>query len=533
MTKKKIIILLATTSTLVLSSGAVLLTKGLANQGLVIANSDTNYWNHYARIEPTALRHGSKEFWANCSTHDFTLNYPGIGEDIREGVAFDTTPYFDDLDSSDPRYIAPVGIDVKGYFNSLLEAFTHDPYSFIPESMRPEGTQKYTESSVTYDFTNFTDVSSIKYGGYGEQWHMVIENIKESERFYKITTYGSEVLAATNLVATSFLNGQHGESFSETFTNGTTYTFKLSFNGSILKYNVKYLTNVNVPLFGDIIPQVDMEYEIETHTKTVRIQLGENNALKFVITLDSYTFGLEYGITQVSRKAYFTISHDEDSNTSEGHIYEFVQFKDKDLVPSCADFYIGETYTSAVGNKASGLVGFNNYINELYKTNEGKLLGYEIQETKSSITFNTLWFNLNNITGLTNVKHADDKFYVNNSDVEFKTKNYGGVNAKTASRRFDIEERLQYFFGLDANEDIVEYETSIPMMFVQEEKLSDFASDVTEKNSYLNVSINLSDIYLTKIQTDYVNLIPEFIINKDNMDSAAIVTYIGEAAVVS
>ncbi len=528
--------LLFAVATLSLSLGVVAGVSFSTNNGSFANAKDDSYWFHYAQVTPTETKHGSKEFWANCSTHNYSLINPGGGEDIREGVAFDTTAYFEALTDSDPRYLPPLSerIDIKGYLNSLLEAFTHDPYSFIPNTMRPDGVGKVDEAEVSYDFTNFTNVSNIKYGGFGEQWHMVIENIKESERFYKITTYGSEILGAANLLATSFLDDYYDNEVTKTFNSDARFTSKIDFHSNVLTYNIQYISGISVPLFGEINPQIDMEYAVNTHTKTVRIQLGENNVLKFVITPNSYTFGIEYGITTVSRKAYFTISKDE-YNAVEGHIYEYVQYKDKELVPACADFYIDEDYVTAVGNKASGLVGFNNYISELYKTTEGKLLGYEIQETKTiskaSVTFNTLWFNLNNITGINNVKNADDKVYVNSSADEFQTKNFGGLSLKTASRRFDIEWRKQFFYGEVASE-IEEYETSIPMMFVQEEKLSDFASDVHSENSYLTVAINLSNTYLSKIQSDYVSFVPTFIDGKDSMPAELIVDYIGDATVI-
>lgn len=532
--KRKVLLLAITSASLVLGVTAGVLFGKHANDFSVRAKDDS-YWYHYNQVTPTDFKHGSKEFWANCSTHSFSLENPGLGEDIREGVAFDSTPYFDALTNSDPRYLPPLSerINIKGYLESLLDDLNHDPYSFIPDTMRPEEVTKVNESDVTYDFSNFTDVKDIKYGGFGEQWHMVIENIKESERFYNITTYGSEVLLASNTIVSAFLDDYYDNEVTRTF-NEAAYTSKIDFHSNVLTYNIQFITGLTVPLFGEITPQIDMEYVIGTSTKTVRIQFGENNALKFVIAPDSYTFGIEYGVTEVSRKAYFTISKDE-NDAVEGHIYEYVQYKDKDLIPACADFYIDEDYVTAVGNKASGLVGFDNYISELYATSEGKMLGYEIQETKTislvSVTFNTLWFNLDNITDINNIKLYDGKVYVNDSVDEFKTKDFGGFTKKTASRRYDIEWRKQFFYGEVAGE-IEEYETSIPMMFVQEEKLADFATDVHNENTYLNVAINLPNTYLSKIQSDYDSLITVFIDNKDDMPSASIAEYIGDPAIL-
>ena len=512
------------------------------NQNGFVRATDNVYWNHYARVEPTETVHGSKEFWANCSTHDFSLSAPGGGADVREGVAFNTTPYFNSLSKSDLRYIPALNeetVDIKGYFLSLLDTLSHDPYSYIPDTMRPEEVAHYTESALTYDFTNFTNVSDIKYGGFGEQWHMVVENIQESQRFYNVTTYGTEILTASRTLISAFLDEYYGDTVSKTFNDGESRFYsKIFFDGTTLTYNIQFLSGITIPFFGTLTPQIDMEYVIASNNKSARIQLSENNALKFVITPDTYTFGLEYGVETVSRKAYFTISKDE-HDAVEGHIYEFVQFKDKDLVPACADFYIDENYTSAVGNKASGMIGFDGYINELYLTDQGKLLGYEIKETKSLVTYNTLWFNLNNITNITNVKaikkeSAGDKnpheIYLNNSADVFEPMYNKKLGVKT-SRKYDVELRKQYFYAI-VDTKLTEFETNIPMMFIQAgENFASFADDISDTNG-INATVTLSNTYIAKIESDYATLIDAFIANKDNIDGEYIVDFIGDATVI-
>ena len=106
--KKKHIIVSVALSAITISTGLVFAAKnGFSINNFTVASSG-NYWNHYAAVAPTTTTHGSKEFWANCSTHNYSLTQPGPGEDIREGVAFNTTTYFNELDSSDPRYVAPL-----------------------------------------------------------------------------------------------------------------------------------------------------------------------------------------------------------------------------------------------------------------------------------------------------------------------------------------------------------------------------------------------------------------------------------------
>ena len=209
--KKKLLVLSGViVSMAVVAGAAIAMNNGIENN-LTARATDGVYWNHYARVLPTLSEHGSAEFWANCSTHAFTLVNPGGGEDIREGVAFNTTSYFDELDEEDPRYLPPLSerVDIKAHLTSLLGSLSHDPYSYIPNGMRPEHVEKVLASDVDYDFSSFTNVSDIKYGGFGEQWHMVIENIQESQTFYNITNYGSEILAGARTVAYAFLDAYY------------------------------------------------------------------------------------------------------------------------------------------------------------------------------------------------------------------------------------------------------------------------------------------------------------------------------------
>ncbi len=441
-------------------------------------------------------------------------------------------------------------VDIKAYFQTLMAAVGHDPYSYIPDKMKPENSANHvTASQVNYDLTLPTNVSGIKYGGFGEQWHMVIENIEQSELFYSVLTIGETAMNASVIAFNNYLDNNPADTASHTLKE-TEYTAKLDFHDGILAYTIQYKTNLNIPFFGNAMPQVDMTYNVTTLEKAVRVQLTENNAMKYVVTDDSYVFALQYGVETVNRKAYFQINRLEDDSV-QGHIYEFVQYKDKDMVPACADFYIDDEYTTAVGNKASGLVGFTGYINELYKTNEGKLLGYEVRETLTILgvsgQYNTLWFNLNNITGINSVKAVENEnntgtysnknphdIYLNGSASIFEP-TYNKKMGVNTSRKYDVELRKQYFYGYQDSE-LVEYETSIPMMFIQDDNtkdtnFSDFPKDILSKSG-INASVNLAQAYLNKIRADYASLIDVFIAHKEDVTGTTIGNYIGSAIVI-
>lgn len=439
-------------------------------------------------------------------------------------------------------------VNIKTYLQTLIAVVGHDPYSYIPETMQPENSENHvTSAQVAYDFTSSTSVNNIKYGGFGEQWRMVVDNIKESERFYSVLSLGEAAINASVAWFNNYLDSNPDDTASHSL-NETTYSAKLDFDDGILSYTIQYKTNLNIPLFGEVLPQIDMTYNIATFEKAVRVQLSENNAMRYVVTDNSYVFGIEYGLSTVNRKAYFQINRLQDESV-QGHIYEYVQFKDKDLVPACADFYIDDEYTSVIGNKASGIIGFTGYINELYETEQGKLLGYKVRETFSKWglekTYNTLWFNLNDISNVTSVKAVSNggidphennhDIYLNGSSQIFEPVKNKLLFVET-SRKYDVEMRKQYFYGYNESE-FTEYEVQLPMMFIQDDgeesgetNYSTFESDILSKNG-IAAEVILANDYLSKIRADYLSLIDIFIGNKELVTSEIINTYIGEAII--
>ena len=190
-----------------------------------------------------------------------------------------------------------------------------------------------------------------------------------------------------------------------------------------------------------------------------------------------------------------------------------------------------------VGNKANGMTGFTGYINELYNTETGKLLGYEIQETLSKIVYNTLWFDLKDIAGISSVRYQPANgenpavIYVNGSDIAWEAKKVGGVGTKMFSRRFDIEFRTQYVYSYDADsQKYVEHKITVPMIFVQEENYDTFIDDVKATNK-ITLDVKVADADITKLLEDYDALIPVFMENENKITPDAIIAFIGNKIV--
>lgn len=415
-------------------------------------------------------------------------------------------------------------IDVKGLLKSLLGGYVMDPFIYLPDSMKMGNGAKVVEKDkIVSDYSNFVNTSDICYG-YGEQWHMVLSNLNQTKTFYNVLSVIDELSTASITAFNNYFDSNPSDTAHYEFGSGI-YNVTINFDGLTLTYILDY--TAEIPTLGTQTVQIALAMDSETGEKKVRMQLGDANALTYTVLENSYEFAIKY---LDSRKAFFSISRDENGDVS-GKIYEYLTIASVE-VASAATFYITEEYISVIGNKASGMVGFEGYINELYDTKNGHLIGYEVQEKLSGIVYNTLWFNLNDIKGITSLMHQlsddDSTIYINGSDKKWEAKTVGGIGSKMFSRRFDIEFRTQYVYFYDsAEEKYVEYEIKVPMIFVQEENFDTFVTDVYEKNS-VNVTLTVSAKDVNKILKDYDELIPEFIKSKDVFTPDMIEAYIGE-----
>lgn len=172
----------------------------------------------------------------------------------------------------------------------------------------------------------------------------------------------------------------------------------------------------------------------------------------------------------------------------------------------------------------------------MYNSKAGKLLGYEVKEVLKSITYNTLWFNLFDTSGIASIKYQEATenteacFYINELSTPFASKKVGGFSTKMLSRRFDIEFRTQYYDSYNEEEKVYEQiAVKVPMFFVQEEYYETVSDDVKEVNSNITFTITMENNVLSKIEADYDELIDIFILNKDNIKEENILDFIGNA----
>jgi len=416
------------------------------------------------------------------------------------------------------------------YLKALLNGYKMNPYDFIPETMRPGFEETLVDpSDIVTDYSSFVNIKNIPSHGFGEQWDMILTNLQQSMLFFNVLTV-VEGLTTTSVTAfNNYLDKNPSETAHYEFKHGQ-YDVTISYGeDGILFYVLNY--DVDIPLLdGKQRAQIALAMDVKSGEKTVRVQLGDANALTYTMTENAYTFAIRYlGV----RRAFFTISRDQDGAV-QGHIYEYLTVKNVEIA-SAADFIITDTYVTAVGNKADGMVGFTGYICELYDVENGRMIAYEVRETLKSIVYNTLWFDLDTFEGFETIRYRekteteDAAFFLNGKTAEWKNKKVGGIGSKMLSRRFDIEFRTQYFYAYDeANDEYVKIAAQVPMLFIQEENYDTAVADIQSTNS-ITVSLLLSESALEQLMENYDTYVDVFIENKEAVTVDAILAFIGTA----
>lgn len=441
-------------------------------------------------------------------------------------------------------------IDIKSYLKSLLAIKDYNPYSFIPETLRPTYEDNFVNKSYELDYSTKQSVSSIKTVGFGEQWQMIIDNMNQSEKFYTVLSGTDSIFSAAIGAFMSYF--ESNPEATEGNVSDKTYTAHCSYEDGVISVSISFLKDISIPVIGSLKPSVAMQYAVKTGEKYMTISLNDDNKIKCKFTEDSYVFGISYGLTIAGktglRTAYCQLDKDEESY--EGHIYEYFSYindeSEKTLLKSSADFYIDEDYCSVIGNKASGIVGSGAVINELYDVEEGHLLAYEVVEDIKTVTYHTFWFNLEDISAIGNVKlvgngkidptdnHHD--VYVNDSAKIFEPAYNKTFGIKT-SRRYDIEMRDHYYYFENDEGKVERKDAQLPMMFIQDDDkyyttkysntaFSDFSNDMAETSKITGAAVTVSSSIVSKVRNDCINLGPIYSANKEAVTPEAIIEWL-------
>ena len=435
----------------------------------------------------------------------------------------DKTQETEETSTEDPRKVS-----MLSYLKELLKDYSLNPYSFIPEAMLPTFSQRIVASeSISKDYTSPIQTNLFKGMGMGEQWKTVSDNLSQSQIFFNALSIIDGLTTTSVVVFNNYLDKNPADTAHYVFSEGI-YSVTIHCDSDTIYYVIEY--TADFPALGTQSAQIALYMDIESKVKTVRIQLGDANALSYTIGEDYYAMAIKYlGV----RRAFFSIEK-SGNDYIEGHIYEYLVAGSVEI-SSAADFYLSDGYMTVIGNKADGMLGFDGYICELYNAETGEMIAYEVQESAGdNLVYNTIWFDLSKVEGINSIMHVPaskdrkEQFYVNGSSTAWEAKLVGLSGGwKLASRRFDIEFRTQYYFYYDTTDETYKAATSkVPMLFVQQEYYNDVVKDINSTNG-ITVTISVSEKDLSALINNYETLIPIFINNKSLVTPAKIVDVIG------
>jgi len=422
-------------------------------------------------------------------------------------------------------------IPIGTYLTTLLNNFKINVSDILPDKMEAGG-KLHNSTTFTTDYSTSVATSNIVYGGYGEQWQMVLENLEQAQMFFNVLNTVDIIASASIVAFNNYLDSNPGTTANHEFTQGI-YSVAIDYRDNELVYVIEY--SGNIPLVGQQTVQIALIYNVLTGERSGRIQLGTAGALRYTLKDDGFIIASDYlGV----RTSYVEVSTLE-TGVIQGDIFEFMTVSSV-TIQSAAQFVISETYATVIGNKANAELGLEGTIVELYSKDTGNLLASEVRETRSLLTFDTLWFNLTDVQGITSIQGIAKggaptpgtnpfDIYVNGSVSIFKTKNVSFINP---SRRYDIEFRSQYFYK-EVEGNLERIEVLVPMLFVQASHYNNAVTDVKAENSYLtNFNITMNATVLAKLQSDYEINLPIFDENKENMTPEIITIYIGSMLVI-
>ncbi|MCD8295296.1 MAG: MBG domain-containing protein [Clostridia bacterium] len=364
-------------------------------------------------------------------------------------------------------------VDLSSIASSIVNALTEnspDPWSYLPEGLQMEALA-YESMPVTDFATSSVSVSSIGIKFIGEQLNEI----------YTMLSYADTAMYYIDLV--NSLGSEIADGFQTYINNNPTdynsYTATSPIGGFTI--SVILQDDVYCLLAGNSVVSVEIYYDTGYGYHTGRVQLTDGMALSYTYT-DSY-LQMDLMLTVNGVGTYYELAFQRtDETTSKGYVYEYLGTANTKVSDSIAFLLSYEDYTFVMSDQGTSV----NQYEEIYDSKTGELIGGEVTETKVA-DYDTYIFNLYDVTGINSILvDASGDFYLNGSSAAFKTKTYGGLSLKTASRRYYIEMETVYYivksYDDEGNLTYTKVESEIPMLLVQVEMVDDFPSDIVSQN---------------------------------------------------
>lgn len=400
-----------------------------------------------------------------------------------------------------------------------------DAWSFMPESFRMEEKAYSTDPSIDFS-QNFVNVSNVKKNYIGKQMYVLWDGLVGFESFLSKLDL---VYAAGETIANAYQQFINDNPENYTSWEGEVAGFKLK---------IELQNGTSRLLAGNSAFSIELYADSDNNVNKGRIQVAQNVIANYEMRDDylKFTSAMEVSGVGILKQVEFVRNDDVVS----GYFYEYTGAESV-AVKTSAVIRFDEDYTVVMSAKRESDDLLVNGYEEVYSTQTGEMISAEVEESVLISDYDTHWVNVYDVSGINSVKAVkndvdinptknQNDIYVNGSQDVFVPE-YNTVAFVKTSRHYDIEMREVYYVVKKVEGDKTTYEvvkTEIPMVFVQEENIEDFASEVKENNSSAFASQPvLPSVNMTVAQNYFAGLKELLDVIKEEMSYAELHAQLG------
>ena len=355
-----------------------------------------------------------------------------------------------------------------------------EPWNFIPEGLQMEN-MAYTTIPQN-DFSDFVNVSDVGRKTIGKQLNVVYDTLQQTETLLGYFDTLSNIIETVVNVYQDYINN-NPDSYKE-------------FSGEVAGFKIKITLNdeENALLAGNSAVSIEIAENLSDGTRYGRLQITDGFALKYQLNDDSLKIALKGVVQEVGFLRQIEFVRDVQNRVT-GYMYEYLSAESV-AVKTSALIYADQNRTVVMSNKRESddlpIKGYQ----EIYDSKTGEMIGGEVTETLKLGTFDTLWFPLHKVSGITSVKavkKADaegvdkntvnlDYIYLNGSQNVLET----AIVLITQTREFDVEMKDVWYVvkvvGENGKITYKKQKCSVPMLFIQTKYFDNFSKDIVSKN---------------------------------------------------
>ena len=396
-----------------------------------------------------------------------------------------------------------------------------DPWTFLPEGLQEEN-MAYSALPAN-DFTSFVNVDQIGKKAIGKQMNVLYDTLGNVETALKAANAVFTAGEAIAQVYQTFINN-NPENYSEFTGEADGFKVKITLQG-----------DESVLLAGNSTLSIELRSD-GNGTNYGRIQITGGAALKYESSENHLKLAIQLTVSDVGYLQQLEFIRDEDEVV--GYLYEYVGAESAALKTSAVIHSDAERTTIMSNKRESDDLIINGY-EEVYHSQTGEMIGGEVAETVKTADYDTYWFSLSAVNGISTVRVTDEEndslnantVYINGTTTAFVPE-YNKILGVKTSRHYDIEMKEVWYVVKTVDGDDVSYDKvkiSVPMLFVQKPNLNDFSSEAYENNkSSFSSAPTCDSTAETAIGAKFATMQETFLTIKEEVTFSEITAYIGE-----